>query len=193
MRTTILAVTLAMCLLSAPATAATVTGELYINGSANNAYDYANGQTLSGHQNNAPGAWQNQTIAQFEPEFGAKDITYGTYFVDLTDSIINVGHYAGNAHGPFMQVFTFQNAFSALSLSQNSFAGFDWTSSGNTLTINWDGTEVPREQGTYFASFDYTLGTAAVPEPSTWLLLILGLGFVAAEMRRTRLTVRYGM
>jgi hypothetical protein len=33
--------------------------------------------------------------------------------------------------------------------------------------------------------------TAAVPEPSTWALMLLGFGFVGAALRRRRQTVRY--
>lgn len=41
------------------------------------------------------------------------------------------------------------------------------------------------------ASLTYDVATAGVPEPATWLSMILGFGLVGAAVRRPRLTVRY--
>lgn len=40
------------------------------------------------------------------------------------------------------------------------------------------------------ASFTGTLSFAAVPEPSTWLMMILGVGIAGAALRRRRQTVK---
>lgn len=55
---------------------------------------------------------------------------------------------------------------------------------GNLNTINVQGLSGGN------ASFQGTLSFAAVPEPSTWLMMILGVGIAGAALRRRRQTVK---
>lgn len=55
---------------------------------------------------------------------------------------------------------------------------------GNSNTINVQGLSGGN------ASYTGTLSFAAVPEPSTWLMMILGVGIAGAALRRRRQTVK---
>ena len=62
----------------------------------------------------------------------------------------------------------------AFSLAVNSFLG-------DTGTLTWDGSALGGNLSYYFTSNGdggYVLNPSAVPEPSAWILLLLGLGLI---------------
>jgi hypothetical protein len=73
-------------------------------------------------------------------------------------------------------------AFAGLSLASSNFTGLTYGVSGDTITINWTGAEISR--GTQLqAVFGLP---AAVPEPATWAMMLLGFAGIGGAMRRKR-------
>ena len=52
----------------------------------------------------------------------------------------------------------------------------------NTLTVNY----TSRGQGSYGGNLAFAPAVSAIPEPSTWAMMILGFGAVGVAMRRRR-------
>ena len=66
-----------------------------------------------------------------------------------------------------------------------NLAGFDVsrvTVAGNALKLNWAGLSYNTDT---LVSLSFASASAAVPEPSTWLMLIAGFGLVGGAMRRS--------
>ena len=68
---------------------------------------------------------------------------------------------------------------------------FTFTGTGsNTLRFGSDGSSLGNGSGPFFGLALDNVSFAAVPEPSTWAMLILGFGFVGSAMRRRKTNVR---
>ena len=75
--------------------------------------------------------------------------------------------------------------FQSVSIANENIAGFDAsdiTLTNGVLTLDFRGTTWGRND---LANLNLN-ATSAVPEPSTWMMLILGLGAVGASMRLQR-------
>lgn len=77
------------------------------------------------------------------------------------------------------------NPFTQYSFVSSTITGFDAgdvSLTGGVLSLNFIGTEWAARDSALLS-----IGTAAaVPEPTTWLLLLLGFGFVGGAMRANR-------
>ncbi|MEY4239586.1 MAG: hypothetical protein RL339_2187 [Pseudomonadota bacterium] len=87
--------------------------------------------------------------------------------------------------------------FSSVTLNGIAFAigstgDVEFRSITNQILGNWNTINVQGQSGGN-ASYSGTLSFAAVPEPSTWLMMILGVGIAGAALRRRRqnVTVSY--
>ena len=63
--------------------------------------------------------------------------------------------------------------------------GLTYSLLANTITIHWAGLVTPPPGTSYSAVFDIG-SAAAVPEPATWALMLLGFGAVGWQLRRRR-------
>lgn len=116
-------------------------------------------------------AFPNRTISEgvFDYAFAVGDNLFGTYF---GTAIFNNGIVTGTE---FLTVTGGTGRFAN--------ASGTFTSSG-TLTFGLNnGLPVGNFNGTLLQG---TLDLPAVPEPSTWMMAILGFGLVGAAMRRSR-------
>ena len=62
-----------------------------------------------------------------------------------------------------------------------SLANISFT--GDSIAVNWQGLDFTRDT---VVSLNVTFGDAAVPEPSTWAMMLLGFGAAGIAMRRGR-------
>ena len=135
--------------------ATTIDGGLFFGGDTGgpNAYDPA---TIP-----VPGAFR------FEDSANLDTAAFTSTRLSLADKTF------GNARN-WAQVFTASTAgfFDGIELVSNSFpnGGVSFRVSGDTLTVTWPGTKTP---GTAVADFTFGGGGGAVPEPSTWALIVI--------------------
>jgi hypothetical protein len=148
----------------------TINGAIYFDGNPNNYYEPANGFVPGGYANSSgipitvPGT--------FGFEDGANLDTAA-----FTANSLSIEDVTFSSASNWTQIFTASTPgfFSGLVLTSDSFDPISWSLSGNTLTVQWGGTDTA---GTGIA--DFSFGTT--PLPSTWTMLIagfLGLGFFA--------------
>ena len=188
-QTALLALCAAAPLFAAPAAHAfssgdQVTGKLNFNGdSTTNYFDPANGGVPSGYSNTAG---PTVAISNSATEFGYTDYfnlqstadfnTPGTLTLQDViqfNSIFYTESFAGMAKGEF----------TGLTLVSSNFPTMPTFSvANNTLTINF---ATINDAGTYTAVF---VVTSAVPEPSTWAMMLGGAGLLAGArlFRRAR-------
>ena len=72
-------------------------------------------------------------------------------------------------------------AFSSITLNTSSFSpDLTYSFLANTITIHWAGLVTPPPGTSFSAVFDIG-SAAAVPEPATWALMLLGFGALASR------------
>jgi hypothetical protein len=165
---------LGFALIAGVASATTITGTLNFGPGTTNYYDPANGQVPPGYSN------ESSPTVTLEPDatFGYADLfnidTAGftpTSLVLTDDTLIRAGNWT--------QTFAASTPgfFNDISLTSDTL-GVSYSVSGDTLTVNWPGTDVA---GTRAADFTFSGG---VPEPTTWAMLILGVAMIGFAARR---------
>jgi hypothetical protein len=155
-----------------------VTGGLFFANPTLNQFDPLNNNVPDGFSNKLSGT--TVTVAEPAIEFGFNDTAnLDTVNITATQIIITdvrTGSSLSGASGsPFTIILTDTSLSDGITQLSNSFdSTASW--SGSTFTFHSNGTSEP---ATYTAVFNIA---AAVPEPSTWAMMILGfagLGFMA--------------
>ena len=162
-----------------------VTGSIYFNGGfSTNGYDPANGAVPTGYENTAG---TTVTISDTAVEFGFND-GYNLDTADFTDGTLTISDSVGSFGAtPWQQTFTDPDFSGLITQVSDTFDGGVTASAlGDTITLNWDGTD--NTGVTYAAVFDVG-STLQVPEPSTWALLGIGAGLLGLTLRRRSLPV----
>ena len=163
-----------------------VTGELYFGGGSTNYYNASAGYVPTGL--GFDNEFGNPVTIDDNVEFGfqdgrnldAADFTGTTLSIyDLVYDLSDTKFLSGS--DPWTQKFTASKAgfFKGITLTGNTFSGLTWSVAGDTLTVNWVGTDQP---GYYQADFSFN----GVPEPTTWAMMIVGLGLAGATLRHRR-------
>jgi MYXO-CTERM domain-containing protein len=189
-RLAVLAVTMAGALAGAAGRAeadfvlgTTATGGLTFGGGGTNYFDPANGYVPAGFLNSSPGG-PTVVIADPAVEFGFADGA-NSITADFTGTALTVTDVRTTIGGlaPFAMTFT-NAAFAGLPLieSSDTFPGAGVTASlsGTALKLTFGGTSGP---GTSRAVYSFEQ-PAAVPEPSSWALALVGIAGAAALIRR---------
>jgi hypothetical protein len=155
-----------------------VTGSLTFGGGSTNYYNPANGFVPAGYGNTG-----GTTVAiGAGTEFGFAD-SVNTDTADFTATSLLLKDVVGGSANNWTQIFTASQAgfFNNIALGASNFSGLTYLVTGNTLRVDWIGTE---SRGTYAANFSF--GAAAVPEPATWAMMLVGFGMMGAAMRYRR-------
>ncbi|WP_232474386.1 PEPxxWA-CTERM sorting domain-containing protein [Sphingomonas sp. MA1305] len=136
--------------------------------------------------------WQkgyNRATARFEYSLDATSINNGTWlsFGDLDFTAPNAVPYTGSQFGITQ---TNGNA-AAYRTSLSGVIGGLSIAAGGTFAIRWvlhdiDPAGVTSDDGLGVDDFRLTAATAAVPEPGTWAMMILGMGAVGLAMRSVK-------
>jgi hypothetical protein len=205
---------LAVAALSVPAAAETVVHNTapasgWFYGSGNN-YTPSNASVLTTDDG-------DQIALRFHKTFEtAPASANGVYSFALgTDPLSFDWSFTNNSGSLNVSTITLTNVGTGQTFSYNPFAGSNYVSGNttqNSFRFNWiPGLFDPSVDATYNVSFDnsnpsargegprflsidavFGAGAAAVPEPSTWALLILGFGLTGTALRRRRtVAVRY--
>jgi hypothetical protein len=161
-----------------------VTGGLFFANPTINQFDPVNGNVPAGFSNYTSGV-PTVTVAEPAIEFGFNDsVNFDTVNITATQiTIIDVrsGPSASVASGSPFSITLIDTSFpDGITQLSNSFDSAAFTLSGSTFTFNSFGTSKP---ATYTAVFGFA---AAVPEPSTWAMLLLGfagIGFMAYRQK----------
>ena len=153
--------------------------------------------TLGGGNVNASN-WRRSSTAPIGSgtEFWFRTVTSGgsntnpLASIDISNNRINIQVLGIRTLSSTILTFTSSQPFTGFSNATGIFARAGVLSlSGNTLRVNLSNVPLGSTPALSAGSFDFT---PAVPEPGTWLLMILGLGAVGFAMRRRQAaTVRY--
>ena len=168
-----------------------ISGSIQFGSNTTNYYNPANGWVPTGYVNTTQGA--TVTIDPNATEFGFAD-WWNTDTADFTDNTLTISDTVlSSSASSWTQTFTdvaFQTGaittlsdnfgFGGLSVNLNTTLG--------TLTISWAGTGGALVNTSYTAKYSIVdpplAPSAALPESSTSVLLLLGLGAVAMIGRR---------
>ena len=133
---------------------------------------------------------------------GTPGTTYGSGEIVTDDSnpanilsITGATAFGGGALQPITGLSDYASADNQTTfpdLPAFSFAGFAWTVAGNAYNLGWDGTAYEVVQKStdpegYALGLTVDLQIAAVPELSTWAMMLLGfmgVGFVAYRRKQ---------
>lgn len=136
--------------------------------------------------------WQkgyNRATMRFEYSLDATDIVNGTWlsFDSLDFTAPNAAPYTGSRFGITQ---TNGNA-AAYKTSLNDVINGLSIGSGDTFGIRWslrdiDPAGVTSDDGLGIDDFRLTAQVAAVPEPTTWAMMILGMGAISVAQRSAR-------
>jgi len=150
----------------------TIQGAIYFAGGTTNYYDPANGFVPGGYGNSS--GLPITVPGTFGFEDGANLDTAA-----FTTTSLSIEDVTNSSASNWTQTFTASTPgfFSGLVETSDSFDPISYSLTGNTLTVQWGGTDTA---GTGVA--DFSFGASATPLPSTWTMLIagfVGLGFLA--------------
>ena len=164
-------------LASSPAQAATVIEELRFTAVTNGPIQNHSG-TFSFSYN---------SVGVFNPTLRSIDFSLGGFAFTLANTIIGGSQSFDRPPQTFLTLGGATNLF-GISPDNNDF----FLSINRNTGASSFGYVLPGNRSTFFSS---QANVAAVPEPATWLMMILGLGFVGGAMRaargRQRLSVSY--
>ncbi|MGI4877486.1 MAG: PEP-CTERM sorting domain-containing protein [Janthinobacterium lividum] len=125
-------------------------------------------------------------------EFTDKPSEFSPFTIDLTaDKIIfkangDASSFFPSAFNGFRFMFSDAVPTSAAFDKLSDFGPFSFSLVGNILLLNFTGVNYPA----YGSSiFDLGFGAAAVPEASTWAMLVAGFGVMGVAIRRRRHTL----
>ncbi len=151
-----------------------VSGSLVFSGNPANYFDPANGFVpSSGYLNSTGGT--SVTVQNSAIEFGAV-FPSNTDSADFSASQLVISDLTKltGTDSPFVMTFT-DAAFTGLTLAKTSdsfIGGVSSSLAGDVITVSWRGAGVtPGENLT--AIFDLSGGSAAIPEPSSWTMLVV--------------------
>ena len=165
---------------AASAGAATVTGSIVFDGSSPNGYDPANGNVPAGYSNASGTRVTIPGDFAYLDSYNFDTAVFTTSQLTLSDATMGFGAL------PWEQTFTASSAkvFSSTTLTGGDFTGLTWAVSGKTLTVGWAGTYA---QGLPFTgSYSDTFSLSAVPEPTSWGLMLVGLAGLGGVIRQAR-------
>jgi hypothetical protein len=169
----------------------TVTGSLDFDADNKNFnfYNPAMGFVPAGYQNSVGARDSNTVVIVGGNEFGFSDgsNTDVTSFSSTGFTFTDTGITAG----PNLNIILTMTdpAFTGVSLISNTFPGLTFAISGDQITVDIPGVTVSAGE-VLTASFNVT-STSSVPEPSTYGLMLIGLGFLGLMMAmRKRLRLR---
>jgi hypothetical protein len=156
-----------------------VSGTLMFGGGAVNYFDPTNGFVPPGFGNTSG----TSVVVGSGTEFGYADQS-NTDTADFTDTqLIVTDLLARGLSTSWTMTFT-SAAFGSITLNTSSFSpDLTYSLLGNTVTIHWAGTTAVPQGTSYRAIFDIG-SAAAVPEPATWALMLLGFGAIGVAVRR---------
>lgn len=132
--------------------------------------------------------FQNSTDAETAAQALLDQVFIGQFDTDYTltfgcPGIVDFVHYC-SAIIPFQpQTFGFFSAFAAIAQNTNDLADFSGVASFDPVDDPSAGSDGPYR---VFARFTLSATGAAVPEPSTWLMMLLGFSAVGASLRYRR-------
>ena len=92
----------------------------------------------------------------------------------------NIGPFSGSASSSS----TLTSGFAPFLGTGTTALNFASTSLFNTFPSSGKLNISPLIGGAYTLTYDYTAAVAAVPEPATWALMLVGIGMVGGSMRR---------
>ena len=158
-----------------------VTGSIYFNGGFTiDGYDPKNGAVPAGYENTAG---TTVPISNTAVEFGFSD-GYNFDTADFTSVTLTLTDQVNmNGAVPWQQTFTDPDFSGVITKTSDTFddGGVTASASGDTLTLNWAGTNAT--DVTYTAVLD--VGSALqVPEPSSWAMIGLGAGLLVLSLHR---------
>jgi hypothetical protein len=158
----------------------TVTGSIDFDSDNINFYVPANGFVPAGYQNSAGAKDSNTVVIVGGNEFGFDD----SLNRDVTSFSSTGFTFTDTSATPGLNlniILTMTDpAFTGVSLISSTFPGLTFTISGDQITV--DIPAVNASAGEVFtASFNVT-STSSVPEPSTYGLMLIGLGFLGLMM-----------
>lgn len=173
--TSVLATASMLCMATPGEAAVLITGSLNFAGQNVNYFDPSNGGVPPGFGNDSG------TTVPVGPgvEFGYRDsINFDTANFSSSGLVLQDISNFGSAQATYSFTTDAASYFADARLTSNSLGG-SFLINGDTLTYDAPGFITP---GTYSADFTFGENVSAVPEPSTWVMMLLGfggLGFLA--------------
>lgn len=159
-----------------------VNGSLTVNGGSTNFFDPANNFVPAGYGNSAglPVTIGSGTEFALGTPGNLDTADFSDTQLTITDNVLG-----GTSNAPFEMQFTSltPGLFEILTLDSSNFAGLTYGLKGDTITIDWTGGAV--QQGQIFTAV-FNLIPGAVPEPSTWAMMLLGFAAVGMAVRQKR-------
>jgi hypothetical protein len=136
---------------------------------ARNGYDLTRISSFAAHEDNRTG--QNYTV-------------FVSYVTTGVDNFVNLGSFIGSNAGGLNQA-------SRLTLENDVNSGVDAFASG-VAAIRFD--IAPADPAaTIYREFDVVGTAAAVPEPATWAMMLLGFGMIGATARFRRRSIKVSL
>jgi hypothetical protein len=158
----------------------TVTGSLDFDADGLNFYNPAMGFVPAGFQNSAGAQDSNTVVIVGGNEFGFSDgiNTDVTSFSSTGFTFTQTSSIPGKNINIILTMT--DPAFTGVSLISSTFPGLTFAISGDQITVDIPGITVSAGE-VLTASFNAT-STSAVPEPSTYGLMLIGFGFLGLMM-----------
>ena len=164
----------------------TVTGSLDFDADGLNFYNPAMGFVPAGFQNSAGAQNSNTVVIVGGNEFGFTDPGNNTDVTSFSSTGFTFTDTSITAGPNLNIILTLTDpAFAGVSLISSTFPGLTFSISGDQITVDIPGLNASAVE-VFTASFNVT-STSAVPEPSTYGLMLIECGFLGLMMAMRKL------
>ncbi len=111
--------------------------------------------------------------------------------IDVTEVSVDIGDFGADADDLFLRAFDasdtlLDSAFDSLAENEQGMKTLSVSALSAIAYVEFGSIGIDNNNNVYADNFTFNRTTAVIPEPATWIMMILGFGLVGVRLQRKR-------